>query len=285
MKHAYLIIAHNAFDLLQTLIDCIDDERNDIFLHIDKKVAMLPRIHVEKSGLQFVDRRQDVRWGDLSMVEAEMVLLEAAVSHGPYQYYHFLSGVDMALKSQDYIHAFCDRNDGKQFIGYTLTEMTPELRRRMQYWHLFPRHFSKKRNAYGLVRALVLRVQMGLGIRRNRGVEFRKGTQFASITDSFARFVLSRRDWVRKTFTHTFVPDESVFQTLGWMPEFRDTLYNTESDPQGCMRAICWRANGQDIDWGEADYDFLASCPAFFGRRFNSSDPEFLKKIIALSQS
>ena len=38
MKHAYLILAHHEFGLLQTLIDCLDDVRNDIYVHIDKTV-------------------------------------------------------------------------------------------------------------------------------------------------------------------------------------------------------------------------------------------------------
>ena len=38
-KHAYCILAHNNFHQLQTLINCIDDERNDIYLHIDKKAV------------------------------------------------------------------------------------------------------------------------------------------------------------------------------------------------------------------------------------------------------
>lgn len=39
MKHAYLIMAHNQFHILEVLLNLIDDERNDIFLHIDKKVS------------------------------------------------------------------------------------------------------------------------------------------------------------------------------------------------------------------------------------------------------
>ena len=36
-KHAYLIMAHNEFYILEKLLKLIDDERNDIYLHIDKK--------------------------------------------------------------------------------------------------------------------------------------------------------------------------------------------------------------------------------------------------------
>lgn len=37
LRHAYLIIAHNEPDLLATLVHMIDDERNDIYIHIDSK--------------------------------------------------------------------------------------------------------------------------------------------------------------------------------------------------------------------------------------------------------
>lgn len=36
-KHAYLIIAHNEPYLLETLVNLIDDERNDIFIAVDKR--------------------------------------------------------------------------------------------------------------------------------------------------------------------------------------------------------------------------------------------------------
>ena len=42
-RHAYLIMAHNEWELLNTLLSLIDDTRNDIFLHIDKKVKKMPK--------------------------------------------------------------------------------------------------------------------------------------------------------------------------------------------------------------------------------------------------
>lgn len=37
MKHAFLIIAHNEYPVLEVLLSMLDDERNDIYLHIDKR--------------------------------------------------------------------------------------------------------------------------------------------------------------------------------------------------------------------------------------------------------
>ena len=283
MKHAYLILAHNEFGLLQKLIDALDDPRNDIYVHIDRKVRTMPALQTRQSGLEILTQRIDICWAGLSMVEAEYALFEAASAKGPYQYYHLLSGVDLPLKNQNYIHDFFDRHDGKEFIGFTLTTLTPELVRRTQRWHLFPRHFSQTRNKYSAPRSIFIRLQEMLGIKRNRHVEFMKGSQWVSITEGMARYFLSQRHWVMKTFTHTFAPDECVVQTLAGRSPYRVNLYNTSDDATGCMRAIGWRGD-RLIDWSAADYPTLASSPALFARKFNSRDEAFIKQILELSK-
>ena len=282
MKHAYLILAHNEFGMLQTLVSCMDDPRNDIYVHIDKKVKSLPVLHTEKAGLEILSDRIDIRWGDFSMVEAEYALFETAATHGPYAYYHLLSGVDLPLKSQDTIHAFCDAHPGMEYIGYSVAD-TSDLERRMQRWHLFPRHFSRTRTLWSVIRSLCIRMQEILHIKRNRDVEFRKGSQWVSITQQMVQYALDQKDWVRRTFTHTFVPDECVMQTLCWMSPFRDKLYNVLLDGIGCMRTIGWR--GSELkDWCAEDFDYLSAAPTFFARKFNSSDPAFIARVLTLSQ-
>ena len=72
-RHAYLIMAHNEWELLNTLLSLIDDPRNDIFLHIDKKVKTMPDLYQPKySKLYFTPKRYDVRWGDVGQVHSEM---------------------------------------------------------------------------------------------------------------------------------------------------------------------------------------------------------------------
>ena len=78
MKHAYLIIAHHEFEILKKLVQAIDDERNDIYIHIDKKVKILPFVRTSQSNLMVLTNRVDVRWCDLSQLRAEYALLEAA---------------------------------------------------------------------------------------------------------------------------------------------------------------------------------------------------------------
>ena len=283
MKHAYLILAHHEFALLQTLIGCLDDARNDIYVHVDGKVRELPELHAQQARLTVLERRVDIRWADYSMVEAEFALFAAALKDGPHAYYHLLSGVDLPLKSQDHIHAFFEQHAGKEFIGYTLTQMTPEIVRKVQRWHLFPGDFKNKSTLKRALRAFWIRVQELFGYKRNRRVDFKKGSQWVSVTDKMVRCFLDNRSWAQKVFTHTFCSDEMVFQTLCWQSPMRFALYNTTDDGKGCMRAIGWR-DGELKDWSAADYEALAASPALFARKFNSSDMEFIQRIVALSK-
>lgn len=293
MKHAYLILAHNEWEILRTLIRCLDDERNDIYVHFDKKVKEVPELQTKKAGLFILNDRVPVFWGDLSVVEAEYKLLEVSQQNGPYAYYHLLSGVDLPLKSQDYIHHFFEENNGKEFIGYTLTEVTPEVVRKVQRWHLFPEDFKAPSNppkggqiiwwCKRILRAIFIRLQIILNIKRSKSVDFKKGSQWFSITENLAKYVLEHKEWGMKTFSHSFCPDEMVVQTLCWMSPFKENIYNTVDDAKGCMRAIGWK-DGQLHDWEEDDLDKLKQSEALFARKFNSKDMEFIYEIEKLSK-
>ena len=37
-KHAYLIMTHGNFENLSVCLSLLDDDRNDIYIHVDKKV-------------------------------------------------------------------------------------------------------------------------------------------------------------------------------------------------------------------------------------------------------
>jgi len=79
--HAYLIIAHDQFDLLESLLKCIDDERNDIYIHIDSHSKLdISRIQsvLQNSRVEFVPRIH-IRWGGFDMVRCEYELARSCV--------------------------------------------------------------------------------------------------------------------------------------------------------------------------------------------------------------
>ena len=74
-KHAYLIIAHNEPEVLRTLLAMLDDVRNDIFVHIDRRARFVYEsvkdYKPKHSTLVFLEHPIAVYWGDISQVQVE----------------------------------------------------------------------------------------------------------------------------------------------------------------------------------------------------------------------
>lgn len=277
MRHAYLIIAHNEFELLQILVSALDATWADIYVHIDRKCKGMPELHTEHSRLD-VFSEVDVRWGDYSEVECEYILFERASANGRYDYYHLLSGVDLPIKSKQYIYDFFEANNGKEFIDAYPYDKA-EVERKTRYYHLFPGHFRNGNILLRAVRAAALRMQILLGTKRNKDVELKKGAQWVSVTDEFVRHLISQKDWVRRHFHHTFCADEIFLQTVCWNSPFRDKAFKDADWGNGNMRFIDW--SGGEIHTLTMDYyNELLSPDSIFARKFSSQNRDLIDKII-----
>lgn len=283
MKHAYLIIAHSGFEVLSRLIRAIDDERNDIYIHFDRKLKTCPVYQTLYAQLQVLTDRIDVRWGDVSVVKAEYILFENAYKHGGYSYYHLLSGADMPLKSQDYLHRFFEKNAGKEFVGYYQESITGEINRKVRRWHLFSKSFKETKGPISVgkkvLRAGFIRLQQIVGLCRNKTVNFKKGTQWVSLTADCVGYLLQQREEVERIYSHTFCADEIFVQTICWNSSFRDHIYDIKDEGRGCVRMIGWKDN-QIKEWKEEDFETLVESEALFARKFSSKYISVVDKIL-----
>jgi hypothetical protein len=284
MKHAYLILAHTDFNLLEKLIFALDDIRNDIYIHFDKKTQTIPTLKTNYSKLYILKNRIKVYWGDVSVVEAEYALFEEASHNGHYYYYHLLSGADLPLKSQNYIHHFFYEKQGLEFIGFSTYDYKAEVYRKVNYYHLFPRDFHSRNFFIKLFRAIFLRMQFVLCIRRNKNINFKKGTQWVSVTNDFVSYIISKKKEVLNTYHHTFCSDEIFVQTLCWNSSFRKRVYDNTDEGHGCVRMIGW-TNNQIKKWEEKDYDKLMQSDALFARKFCSKHIELVDRILKTTLS
>lgn len=287
MKHAYLILAHGSYALLQRLVSAIDDERNDIFIHIDRKQKDLPHLKVKRSRLFLLnEERVSVFWGDVSVVAAEFALMAFAYKQDEYAYYHLLSGVDLPLKSQNDIHAFFETHQGKEFIGfYDGADLPASLVCKVQRYHLFAQDFRGSGLVFlakRIVRAFAIRIQELLGIKRHTNIRFAKGTQWWSLTGALIEQLLSKQDEILSLYKHTFCADEIAIQTYVYNSPFMAQVFAPEDEAKSSLRHIGWR-EGALYDWTRADYEDLKHSTALFARKFNEEDPDFLDSIIELS--
>ena len=62
-----------------------------------------------KPAFYLIENPIKVYWVISAKVQSRISFFETALSHGPYAYYHLLSGTDLPIKAKDYIHAFSSR--------------------------------------------------------------------------------------------------------------------------------------------------------------------------------
>lgn len=280
MKHSYLILAHNDVPLLQALVSCLDDDRNDIYVHWDLKSGPIPEIATAKSGLCFIEDRVNVNWGAYSMVVAEYNLFKAACKNGPYQYYHLLSGADLPIKSQDYIHQVCDDSGNTEFIAFAEATES-ELDYRVQHFFLFQDSFKGAGFIKRVLRKAFVKVQDLFKYHRT-DVSVRKGSQWCSVTQAFVDYILSKEDEVKKVFSHTFCPDELFIQTLCANSPFYERVKEAESEFDGNLRYIKW-TDGALLPITMDDIPLLRSSDRWFARKFSGRDKDLVDAVIIMS--
>lgn len=290
-KHAYLILVHACPGQVRKLLAMLDDPRNDLFIHIDRKAPFGPQDLADccrHSSVQFIEPRLRVNWGGVSIMRATLALLKAATP-GHYAYYHLLSGMDLPIKSQDEIHAFFDAHPAREFLK--LWPYEPARANRFHYFTLFPegQHFFLSNLANNMVKGILI----ALGIRMNRGIDFHLAAQWFSITDGFAAYVLSREDWLERVFRHTSTCDEVFMPTLLFDSPFKDRIFDgtthlerqgaVDSERLGNLRLIDWtRGSSIRHPWvfQTEDWDMLMDSPYFWARKFDERvDAEIIDRL------
>lgn len=288
-KHAYLIIAHNKWNQLRILLSLLDDTRNDIYIHIDKRAEDFNDDikrelvnSVKQSGICFIPRK-NVYWADYSVADVEMDLMEAATSNHSYAYYHLLSGQDLPLKSQDYIHNFFD-NESHEFIGMVI-DGGSYVEKHTCYYHPFVNNrFYRGCKPLKAIDRGIMYVQRILRIKRayDKTLPISTGWQWFSITDDFCRYVLSQRSFIEKMFKYTLDVDEKFIGTMmNRLGQYERLYYlNKNGDDigylKGCLRKIDFTKNKRRYPyvWGslnttENDFQELMESGCLFARKFD----------------
>ncbi|MDO4439423.1 MAG: beta-1,6-N-acetylglucosaminyltransferase [Eubacteriales bacterium] len=290
-KHAYLIMAHHRPDLLKRLIHALDDERNDIFIHIDLKSDMkMQDFKAKRAGLYFIER-MDVHWAGYSQIECAYRLLETAVSKatvseigvseaggyetavsktsdkGKYAYYHLLTGASYPLWNQDYLHDFFDRNAGKNFVGFDNKDFSERAR-----YYFFASEYGKPQGIKGSLifrtRSLLLSIQKSIKYdrlkkinkrwkeisSRDENLVIKKGLAYWSLTHEAAEYILKMESFIKNLLKHSISGDEIFVQTLIYNSEFRNTVFSFDEETTGASRLSAWESS---INKERAGYNFI----------------------------
>ena len=275
MKHAFLIMTHDQFGTLNELVSVLDDKRNDIYIHFDKKVKHLPELHTCFSRLVVLPKRVRVIWGDVSQIKAEYALYKAAASSGEnYAYYHLLSGTHFPLKSNDELHTWFTACNGASILRHVpLTD--EEIQMRFGCYHFFLKHLVDKNRVVNKLYHLgwrgTLRIQKALGIKRDTSFIRGKASQWCSLSEDAVDLILSQEQKALHNFRCSFCSDEffvlSILQDSGLPYKFDDRICHVEF------------VRTTPRKFTENDYDRLISSDALFFRKMTDAHLNLARKI------
>lgn len=268
-KHAYLIEAHKDDHVFYSLLKMLDHELNDIFIHMDVKNVGFDTEQAKKTvhrSCIFFTQRTSVMWGGYSQINAELLLLKKATQTNQYAYYHLLSGQDLPIKPQSYIHDFFEKNNGLEFVRFEKESF--QYRDRTKYYYWLQDKIGRK---YKFLTASLKAIQKVFHVNRNKDTIFQKGSNWFSITDSLARYVVSKDGWIKKTFHDTICCDEVFLQTLIVNSTFKSRLARTTFDDSNemFMRLIDWK-RGNPYVFTIDDLSEIKASPMLFCRKFSS---------------
>lgn len=121
----YIIMAHKQPAQLKRLVDALSDRDTYFYVHIDREVDSSPfEMSLKDNKNVFFltgEKKVTTVWGSIEIIKATISLMKEVVKDGRYGYTVLMSGQCYPIKSNDYIRAFFENNEGINFIeGFKL---------------------------------------------------------------------------------------------------------------------------------------------------------------------
>lgn len=288
-KIAFLILAHNDAVHLSRLVNVLKTEASDIYLHIDKKSDM-SEFELLGDKCFFTQKRFDVAWADISMIDAQMELLATALNQKvDYSHLVFLSGSCYPIKKIDTINQYFLSQKEREFINFIDMRESPDIYLKQIRFKWFFKPFINSDNKFlkfidKALRKLCTVIKMKNDWDEKTIPYF--GSQWCALTEACARYVLRFHDenkWFRDMNKRTFSPDEHYIHTIVGNSHFLEA----SGGVQAFKGRGTWRtANYHIIDKSLAkwftidDWQEVRDTERLFVRKVRSSDGyELINKI------
>ncbi len=280
MKHAYLIMAHHQFEVLHFLLSTLDDPRNDIYIHFDKKVKDIPKLRLSFSRLYILNDRMDVRWGDISQIKTELMLLTEACNNenSAYSYFHILSGTHLPLCSQNELHHYFNSIGGVS-VTAPMSTSEREVKLKIHRYNFLTRYFLMPE--YPQVQALIqfcwksiISIQRYLRIERNKGKEYVKSSNWISMSAAAVHYIVSRSKDILKEYQYSLCGDEFFVATTLSRSNVHKLLFS-----ERYLKFDFIGVNAKK--YSVKDLTELKESECLFARKFDADNLELIRQIVS----
>ncbi|MBD3384446.1 hypothetical protein GF407_05905 [candidate division KSB1 bacterium] len=273
MRLAYFILAYKNIPQVVQLLKAIYHSNHVYLIHIDKKSkASLEILTDYARNLQNVILmpRQNSWWGGISFVKLHLKAMHYLYAHYHWDYLINLSGQDLPLLSQIEIMDALSRFNAANYIeARPIKELWPDYRHRFDHYYLELPFFNYVKK----VPVLNRRVKLPAYTTR-----LYAGSGYFILDRECCRYIFTLENLQEYLdfYRYTFIPEESVFQTILMNSKWRHTIIQD---------------NKREINWKEGpeyprifrleDLDKLTASTAFFARKFDSRiDSRIINRLI-----
>ena len=279
MKLAVLIQCHKSPEQINLVLDTMQDERIDFFIHVDSKSDINKQIMNRNDVIMLPDDlRVDVRWGQFSQVQATLNLLSFARKFGKYDFYCLISGQDFPIVSASKLCEYLSEHKGDNFVNLFDSKNNGLG---------LPNNYDKRNDIvfpqWLMARNLYIRILRRLWVALTGGynhtyrifkrkqinnIDYYFGAQWWCINNEFAEWLLiylgEHCNFI-DFFKKSSCPDESFFQTLLMNSPFADTRCDY-------LHYVDWsEGKSSPKNLTVSDYDKIISSGKFFARKIDGN--------------
>lgn len=281
MKKAYIVLAHKNEKMVKRLVDRLNDNDSNFFLHVDlnSNIDGFRQIFCNDAHVQFLPRER-TGWGSFGLVKATLNAMRM-VQSGDYEKVILLSGQDYPIKSNEEIDRFFHDSPFNIFMDHF---PLPNHRK----WGPGGGMYRVNKYFFGLsfIRKMMAKAANFIGIvfpfAKRRELPDMKpfsGSQWWAMDMRAVNYILKYVDdhpeYIRY-HQHTFAADELFFQMILLnCPDksLRDNIANNN------LRFMRWKSESISHPeiLGVSDMESISDSDALFARKF---DPEVDSEVI-----
>lgn len=243
MKLAILLMCHKLPEQIKMFVETMKNDNITIFIHIDKK-SNINQMDIENNNVYILpDKyRKDVRWAQISQIDAILTLLEFARKKDNFDYYWLCSGQDYPIRSPEYILKTLERNPKVNYLNL-FTSFNNGLGKNNKYDKrnqiTFHKWMLSRNLGLRILKRAVIELTGGYNKtfqifqRKNTvGMNFYFGSEWWCLNSKTIEWILNflkkNRDYYQ-FFSACSTPDESFFHTLvmnsPYMKNIQDYLH------------------------------------------------------------
>lgn len=275
-KDAFLIIAHNEFDVLQRLLSMLDYEEHDVFIHLDRKISRLPILKVSYANLFILEDRIDVRWGHVSQIEVMLKIFGEANQQGKYRYLHLISGVHIPIQPLRLIQEYYEQRKGYSLLNQMQTsegEIDIKLRKYSFFLKGFMSNSRSSRSIHQLFWKVGHKIQSVFRTKKRVFTNVLKASSWMSLTQEAAAYLVSNRGRILKKYSYTLCGDEFFVATELNNSHLREKVLFDDK------LLKCEFVGAGPRVYTLADFENIVASDCLFARKFSHEHMDVVHKI------